>query len=697
MKDLFSIAQPVWLRGREQEYNCRVQFKTVCPKAQAQIHIATSGVYQLYVNGTFVAYGPARAGKGHFRQDRIDISPFLTRENNAVVIEVAGYYCTSYCMLQQPSFLQVEIVSADAVLAATGRDFSARKNPRYYQKIQRYSFQRTFAESYTVTAPTDSFFVDESKGNEEVAVTEPKTVIERKTPYPRYETCAAQPLFGGSVSRKIPEKYEYDRYCLQVGFREGQRTGWKLGELECIPEKDWQELVCVPDSETLSAVISAGRYNTYSFHHNATGMIAFTAICEAPVTLYLAFDEILDGGRVNPRRLRCCNVIRYHLSAGCHELRTFEVYTMKYLQVSVLGGSCRVEDLHISEYKHPPVEVPQYDDGVLQEIVDAAVETYRQNAVDLFTDCPSRERAGWLCDSFFMGRTEYALTGENTVEESFLENFLHEDIYGKVPAGMFPMCYPADHPYGRHIPNWAMWLVVELQDYGRRTGKRQLIDLFRDKVYGLLVYLGGFENEDGLLEDVKSWVFVEWSRANEPDMVQGVNYPTNMMYYATLKAAAALYGDSVLDRRAEAVKQAINAQSFDGKFYVDRAVRTPGGLFPVPESTEVCQYYAFFSGVATAQSRPQLLKTLVEEFGPDRNMMYTYPEVHKAAPFIGNYLRLEMLKENGYDRVVLDNIKGYFLYMARTTGTLWEKAETSASCNHGFASSVLYWLKNMQL
>ena len=28
-------------------------------------------------------------------------------------------------------------------------------------------------------------------------------------------------------------------------------------------------------------------------------------------------------------------------------------------------------------------------------------------------DCPSRERAGWLCDSYFTAKTEYVLTGTN--------------------------------------------------------------------------------------------------------------------------------------------------------------------------------------------------------------------------------------------------------------------------------------------
>lgn len=100
------------------------------------------------------------------------------------------------------------------------------------------------------------------------------------------------------------------------------------------------------------------------------------------------------------------------------------------------------------EYKHPSVDfsLPIVEkDPELKLIFEAALETYRQNAVDIFMDCPSRERAGWLCDSFFTARVEKLLTGKSLIEKSFLENFLHEDKYEHLPEGMLPMCYPADH------------------------------------------------------------------------------------------------------------------------------------------------------------------------------------------------------------------------------------------------------------
>ncbi len=697
MKDLFLCAKPVWVKDKEKEVNYRVQFKAVCKATDnAKIHIATSGIYQLWINGKFISYGPARAGKNHFRMEEIDISKYLTNEENAVVIEVAGYYCSNFYVMQQDSFLQAEIVDGEKVLAATGSDFSARINPNYIQKIQRYSYQRTFAEAYK-SANIDAFFTDLTKGDEQIEICEDKIIIERKVGYPKFERTTANAVFSGSVEKIIPKEYTYDRYCISVGMKEGEATGWKLNEVEALPEKDYQEMKFLPFAEVAKSGELKDSYNIYEFPYNATGMISLDVTVQSDVTLYLAFDEIINGNMIKPTRCRGCNIIKYQLPKGTHRIHTFEVYTMKYLQIIALGGNCSVDNIKLVEYKHPPISVPTSKDKDLQKIIDAAVETYRQNAVDLFMDCPSRERAGWLCDSFFTARAEYALTGKNIVEENFLENFLHEDIYGKVPKGMFPMCYPADHRFGRHIPSWGMFLVVELRDYLERTGNREFVDRFKDKVYGLIEHFKEFENSDGLLEDLKSWVFVEWSRANDTDMVQGINYPNNMMFYLTLKCASELYDDKSLLQKAENMKAKILEQSFGGEFFVDRAVRTNDGVYPIPESTEVCQYYAFFTGVATAESHPELLNTLIKEFGPQRDTQNCYPDIWPAAPFIGNYMRLQILMDNGYENEVLENIKGYFIHMANTTGTLWEKAESTNSCNHGFASAVVYWLKDMDI
>jgi alpha-L-rhamnosidase len=412
--------------------------------------------------------------------------------------------------------------------------------------------------------------------------------------------------------------------------------------------------------------------------------------CDQPSRLVFTFDEILSGQDVDFKRLGCVNAVVYELQPGRYQLESFEPYTLRYLKLMVLDGACRIKNIYLREYANSQTSQAQFscDDTRLNKIFEAACQTFRQNAVDIFMDCPSRERAGWLCDSFFTARVAKDLCGHSTIEKNFLENFLLPAKFEFLPAGMLPMCYPADHNDGVFIPNWAMWFVIELQEYLARTEDRELVDALQPKVLALLDYFKRFQNEDGLLENLQSWVFVEWSKANE--FVQNVNYPSNMLYAAVLEAAGQMYDQKNLLEQAETIRETIREKSYDGDFFTDNATRKDGQLQKTTNRTEVCQYYAFFFRIATPKSHPELWQKLTQEFGPKRDASKTWPEVHPANAFIGNYLRLELMSRNGLCRQLKNEIVDYFLYMADITGTLWENVGSYASCNHGFASHVAH-------
>ena len=125
-----------------------------------------------------------------------------------------------------------------------------------------------------------------------------------------------------------------------------------------------------------------------------------------------------------------------------------------------------------------------------------------------------------------------------------------------------------------------------------------------------------------------------------------------------------------------------------GTFFCDNEVYQEGKLKLSGECSETCQYYAFFTGVATPETYPKLWEILTKQFGPKRVEQGLYPDIHPSNAFIGNYLRMMLLNKYGDQRQMLEEIKGYFLYMAEQTGTLWEHKQAEASCNHGFASYV---------
>ena len=159
----FTEAKPVWLEGRETEMNVFAGFRGVFERpdaASVQLRIAAATLYRVFVNGVFVGHGPARGPHGHYRVDEWEISPQLKPGANVVALEVAGYNANSYYVLDQPSFVQAEVVADGNVLAATGagdRPFEGFPITERLQKVQRYSFQRPFIEVYALKPGFDAW------------------------------------------------------------------------------------------------------------------------------------------------------------------------------------------------------------------------------------------------------------------------------------------------------------------------------------------------------------------------------------------------------------------------------------------------------------------------------------------------------------------------------------------------------------
>lgn len=236
MKTSFKKAKPIWIKDKQNEMHIRAIFRTSVGlenDRETWVKIATSGIYNLYINGAFVSYGPARAGKGHFRMDCIDITPYVKKGQNLVVIEVAGYNVNSYYIMNQPSFLQAEIVEGDRVVSYTGDDlFEGAINPYLIRKVQRYSFQRPMIEAYNLEEGYEQIYTDLSRdiNPEELEIQEDKTIIERYAPYPQYEVIEAKAISSGSVDIDYPpENIHRDRSYKDVG---PTILGFKPEELE---------------------------------------------------------------------------------------------------------------------------------------------------------------------------------------------------------------------------------------------------------------------------------------------------------------------------------------------------------------------------------------------------------------------------------------------------------------------------------
>ena len=683
--NFFKSALPVWIEGRNKECNVSAKLTYAAKDLKdAKMTLTGAAFYQIFVGDKLIHYGPARKG---FGQIGVDIVPLPDIDGEIISIIVAGYYCRSFNGVRYPSFIQAELESADGeILAATGKEgFSCYEYPARLQRVMRYSYQRQFAESYDLSRPDkEANFV----------ISDPElTYVKRGVDLLDLDEKEAKLLKFGAYSMREAENFPMRRF--EIAPPSPAYDQYAPEEVESAPFREYLKM-----DANYGAEVARGGAKTiehWDLGKIETGFLSLSVNAKKDSRIITVFaEQNTPDGRPYPHPAEATNCVEWILPKGEYKLVNFEPYTVIGLEIMITDGEVDIDSVGVIECAYSARRIKPYtvNDPELALVYQAAVDTFRHNAVDVFMDCPSRERAGWLCDSYYTSQTEFSLTGKTQVEDEFLNNYLVGGTRSDL-GGLLDMCYPANCGH-EFIPQWPMWYVIELNDYFNKRGRIDRKDDFKSQLYTLLGFYKKYENEYGLLEKLPGWNFVEWSKLN--DRVHDVSWPTNMLYSEVVRIIGELYGDSELIDKSNEIKNTVRKMGFNGKLFLDRAMRQEdGSLKNTDELAETTQYYALRFGIADIDDEKySYLKNMVfNVFGTDR-LHTEFPEIEPSNAFPGFYIRSElMLKWEKYPELV-EYVKHFFLPMAEKTGTLWEHKHNAASCDHGFASYIAIVIKAIQ-
>lgn len=646
----------LWADSRV-DTNIQINFKLNLEKPCDKVKICAADFFRVFADGKLISYGPCRTAEGFCRPKTVKLN-----DAKEICVSVLSNHKASFCCDLQKPYFAAEVYHGEKI-QYDSEDFIAYKNKCKIQDVPRYSSQRGYLEVYD--------FVNFNEEQVETYCVESPTLISELT-----EVCDYKEI--------VPKRTEE----FGDSFYATKKPWWTNNYIHRVIysvfdiEKDFLKRIEQEDFHCQKFV----------FDIEKTGLFRLIINSEENVDVFITFEEMLPDGNWIFGRSGCNDLIAVKAKAGKTEIICSEPYALKYVKVFT-SVEAQI-DLSLILIQNDRVDCVKVDgDDKIKKIFEAARNTFSQNAVDIFMDCPGRERAGWLCDTFFTAKSELLFTGKNEIEKAFLENILIADV-SEIAKNMIPKCFPSQHVTGEYIPNWAMWFVVELKDYLLRTGDRNLVEKAKEKVYGVVDFFNKYLNEYGLLENLESWVFIEWSICNSKEYIEGVNFPSNMLYAHMLDAVDYLYGDIGLKEHASNIRKCIKDLSFNGEFFCDNAIRNNSGELVVQKNhvSETCQYYALFTGIDCPIEYKNKIK---KQFGPFRKD--EYPEVGRSNMFIGNYLRLFWLyEEKEFDTIVKESV-GYFYDMAKKTGTLWEHDNSKASCNHGFASVIAVLLLSVTL
>ncbi len=672
---------------------------------QVVIRLTARNIYRLYINGEVAMHGPARTAHGYCRVDEVDITDRLIDGVNHIAVEVVAYgrewpgynYYSNDCTLEDGLFI-AEIVADGEVICATGRDEWQVCAINRAPVCERISHSRECVEIYTLD---DDFYLWKLGYGEFQAV----TVLHDEPVYLAHEALmpTLKEYFFEEVTGFGSVKVDPDHAIEPFFYERGNPIFETLPEH---PTTDCRRSVEDPDGVVRVDFDGEGLVltpeNTTDFFaswdggESRVGFIRIAVTCERAGIIDLVRSEIVDTDGTLPYYFN--NVTRLHVPAGLTEFITMEPALARYMQVYFRGvGQVAVHSLSILEDSYPDDKRASFlcSNDDINRLYKAARKTLLLNTLDIFMDCPERERGGWLCDSLWTGRAASLMLSDNRVEREYLENFLLTPADGMFHS-FFPEVYPALKPSFKDmtgITTWTFWLMVEVCEFIRRTGDIAFRDEHKPRIAAFVRGSRDFKGKSGLLENLP-WLFIDWSMSNLGEHQQPVSSAANALYAYMMICLGETFDCPEWITEGQTVREILRKAVLSGRkpeaisqipdsFNVDEN----GGLHSRGRFSEAAAYTCLWCRLFTSEEAPLLAQTVRDKMGP-APVYARDPMVGESQLFIGLCIRLDMLTRLGYyDKCYEDMLAIFTPQLTEGPGTLWENRiiDTSSRC-HGFTS-----------
>ena len=152
-REVFKHAGWIWsLHQGHDTVNYLMQARRVFELARKPrkcvIRLTADSRYKLYVNGRYVASGPARGFPSHIPYDELDIAPYLKAGGNVIAASVLCFGRGNYQHISMDAGGFILVGKAGAVDFSTGGGWRVRRDRGYRRHTTQTSIQIGFEEFY---------------------------------------------------------------------------------------------------------------------------------------------------------------------------------------------------------------------------------------------------------------------------------------------------------------------------------------------------------------------------------------------------------------------------------------------------------------------------------------------------------------------------------------------------------------------
>lgn len=535
----------------------RKKFVIEKPLKNATVRVLADSRYNFYVNGVRAGRGPSRSDPRWKLYDILDITDLLHEGENLFSASVLYYGVgTGHSVDRIPAFFaetkltyhddSEQIVSTDNTWKAYISKMLDRTAPRVNGckgPIEVWDLR----ESVDFTAMDFDDSEWENAKDRDAAMSPFWNLYPRQIPNLKETYIPARAVVGAGTGKAeknitVPEmhlkiKRELDNLTPTTMYVLGVE-----GELSIV-DKDEFNYVIIDFEKVLSGYISIE--------------------CEgyAGDVVDLVFAEELIEGKPVFNNISYRPFTRFILNDGYNKLEgkfNYEAFRYVYVIVRNHIRKFNLKKAGIIERSYPMEKQSSFScaNTKLQKIWDISLHTLKLCMQDGFLDSPSREQQQWMGDGRFQAIMNYYISGDCRMHEKLLWQISQSQD----AEGMTCSRYPDENHNLPPIPSFCLQWICSFGDYYDFTGKTTLIKMLWNSVISGMRWFSGFENADGLLENVPYWQYYDMSKdenGNNADFSRGgINGLINMMYKEAM--------DTVI-RLAEVTGDNVTAKFFKAK------------------------------------------------------------------------------------------------------------------------------------
>ena len=328
-----------------------------------------------------------------------------------------------------------------------------------------------------------------------------------------------------------------------------------------------------------------------------------------------------------------------YLSDACQENDSFEEYFSRFSMhgfryAEICGADGLRRDDVTAFLIHSPVGSKssfECSDQLINKIYELSRNTQRNNLVSVPTDCPHRERLGWLGDALMVAEAELIEWNVEGLYESWLASIRDEQeesglVHYASPSSSHSLINQLDIPWVTAIAE------IPLLTY-EKTGDDTILRENYDMILRLISFVETLCNTDGLPTGGVKW------NDHTTRLKMNNDYLGALYYYRILNCASRI-GEIIgrknsFAKRADKLKRKINERFYKNETYSD--------------GYESDIAHALYFGVENSENKEKSLAKKLADLISRKSFI--------EAGALGLYVIPHVLAKYGYNDVMLDYLR----------------------------------------